>query len=204
MGFVSIVGLGIVVFATTNIDDILLLAAFFADRTLAVRSVVLGQFAGIGALTSISAGAALLALAIPDGWIGLLGLAPLFLGARGLYALWVAAKSGAGDDGDGEEDGGAAARASQAQWLAVASVTMANGGDNLGVYIPLFSRQLEWIPVYVVIFAAMTALWCAIGYWLVNHPILGARIRQYGHVALPFVLIALGLHILWDARVLLQ
>ena len=90
------------------------------------------------------------------------------------------------------------------QWIAVALVTMANGGDNLGVYIPVFSREPAWVPVYAAVFAVMTALWCAAGYWLVNHPIIGARIRKYGHVALPFVLIGLGLHILADARALIQ
>ena len=87
---------------------------------------------------------------------------------------------------------------------AVALITMANGGDNLGVYIPLFSRELPWVPVYAGVFAVMTGVWCTAGHWLVHHPILGARIRQYGHVALPFVLIGLGLHILSSARALLQ
>jgi cadmium resistance protein CadD (predicted permease) len=92
----------------------------------------------------------------------------------------------------------------RSQWIVVASVTVANGGDNLGVYIPLFSRELAWVPVYAAVFAVMTAFWCAAGYWLVHHPILGARIRTYGHVALPFVLIGLGLYILADARALIQ
>ena len=60
------------------------------------------------------------------------------------------------------------------------------------------------MPLYASIFAVMTAVWCAAGYWLVHHPVLGARIRQYGHVVLPFVLIGLGLHILKDAQVLLH
>jgi cadmium resistance protein CadD (predicted permease) len=48
----------------------------------------------------------------------------------------------------------------------------------------------------------MTFLWCAAGYWLVKHPLVGKRIGQYGHIALPFVLVALGLLILSDARAL--
>jgi cadmium resistance protein CadD (predicted permease) len=200
----TVVGVGIVIFATTNIDDILLLAAFFADRTLRPRAVVAGQFVGIGVLTAVSAVAALLALAIPDGWIGLLGLAPLGLGIRGLHALW---RSGDASE-SGETDrlhaaGAPGQRPRHSQWIAVALVTMANGGDNLGVYIPLFSRELSSVPLYAGIFAVMTALWCVAGHWLVHHPLLGARIRQYGHVALPFVLIGLGLHILSDSRALL-
>ena len=200
----AVIGVGIVLFATTNIDDILLLAAFFADRTLRPQAVIVGQFAGIGVLTATSATAALLAVAIPDGWIGLLGLAPLGLGLRGLPALW---RSRGSDPEETERFSTAEAHAQGAmhsQWIAVAMVTLANGGDNLGVYIPLFSRELTWVPVYAMVFAVMTGLWCAAGYWLVHHPLLGARVRQYGHVALPFVLIGLGLHILSEARVLLR
>ena len=199
--WLTVVAVAIVVFAATNIDDILLLSAFFADRTLRPRAVVVGQFAGIGVLTAVSAVAALFALAIPDRWIALLGLVPLALGMRGLYFLL---RSRATDSSEEPEHLRAArTRAQQtthSQWISVALVTMANGGDNLGVYIPLFSQQLSQIPLYAAVFAGMTAVWCAAGHWLVHHSILGARIRQYGHVALPLVLIGLGLHILWAVR----
>jgi len=197
VSFLAVVGAGIVLFATTNVDDMLLLSAFFADRALRPRAVVVGQFAGIGVLTAASAAAALLALTTPDGWIGLLGLAPLGLGLRGLHALW--RSRGSRDPEEAERFRAAEARAQRAthsQWIAVAVVTVANGGDNLGVYIPLFSRDLAWVPVYATVFAVMTGLWCAAGYGLVHRPALGTRIRQYGHVALPFVLIGLGLHIM--------
>jgi len=197
--------LGIVLFATTNIDDILLLAVFFADRRLRARAIVSGQFAGIGVLTLASAAAALLTLTIPDGWIAVLGLAPLAIGLRGLYEL---SQSRSAGDSDAEERLRAAEaraqRGTHAQWMTVALVTVANGGDNLGVYIPVFSREPARVPLYAAVFAVMTAIWCAAGYWLVHHPLAGVRIRRYGHVALPFVLIALGIHILADARALLR
>jgi cadmium resistance protein CadD (predicted permease) len=90
------------------------------------------------------------------------------------------------------------------QVLAVAGVTVANGGDNLGVYIPLFASATGMIPLYVALVAAMTALWCSLGYLLVHNRLLGQHICRYGRVVLPFVLIALGLHILSGARVLLH
>ena len=96
----AVIGVGIVVFATTNIiDDILLLSAFFANPALRPRAVVVGQFAGIGVRTVASTAAALLALTIPDGWIGLLGLALLRLGLRGHHTMW---RSRGGDPEDGE------------------------------------------------------------------------------------------------------
>ncbi len=54
--------LGVLVFASTNIDDIFILAAFYADPKIARRSIVIGQFLGIGALVLASAAAAILAL----------------------------------------------------------------------------------------------------------------------------------------------
>ena len=87
--------------------------------------------------------------------------------------------------------------------LAVAGVTVANGGDNLGVYIPLFAREPRHVPLYTLAFAALTALWCLAALRLVRHPAVGATVRRYGHVALPVVLVALGVWILAGARALL-
>ena len=44
-----------------------------------------------------------------------------------------------------------------------------------------------------------SALWIAMAHWLVAHPTLGAPIRRYGHIVVPFVLIGLGFYILYDA-----
>ena len=72
------------------------------------------------------------------------------------------------------------------------------------MYIPLFANAPRTIPLYVVVFALMTALWCLAGYVFTNNRVIGAHVRRYGPVALPFVLIALGLWILSGARVLLH
>ncbi|WP_437932400.1 cadmium resistance transporter [Sorangium sp. So ce291] len=199
-------GVSAVVFLSTNIDDILLLTAFFSDPDFTPRQVVAGQFLGIAALVLASVACALLAVRVPDGWIGLLGLAPLALGLRGLWAL--RRGPGAGEDEDagdaGDADDQPRGRAARFRSLAVATVTVANGGDNLGVYIPLFSSSPGLIPLHAAVFAVMTGALCALGHHLVNHPVLGSRIRRHGRVALPFVLIGLGLWILSDALALIH
>jgi cadmium resistance protein CadD (predicted permease) len=202
METLSQLGIGVVVFASTNVDDIFLLSAFFADPHLRPRSVVAGQFLGIGALVTASAVAALAAVVIPPGWSSLLGLVPLWLGVRRLYALRRATRASPGTDIQTEERRTEQRTGSQA--LAVAGVTIANGGDNLGVYIPLFASATGAIPVYAAIFAVMTALWCWIGYRLVRNRWVGERLRRYGHLLLPYVLIALGLYILSGARELVR
>lgn len=115
--------------------------------------------------------------------------------------MWRLRRAGEADAPESEE---ARAAAAGSRVLAVASVTVANGGDNLGVYIPLFSNGPRLVPVYTAAFAVLTAVWCAAGYALVNNPILGKRIARLGRVALPFVLIGLGLWILSGALVLVM
>ncbi len=194
-------GVGVALFASTNIDDIFLLAAFFADPHLRPRNIVAGQFLGITGLTAASAAAALAALAIPEAWTALLGIAPLLLGVRKLWELRT--RQAEGDDDERlRNTEHEAERRTHSQVLAVAAVTVANGGDNLGVYIPVFAQNVSVIPAYVVIFAVMTALWCVMGYALVNNRVAAKPIRRYGHIVLPIVLIALGAWILKGALAL--
>ena len=178
------VALGLTVFASTNVDDVLLLSAFFAQPRRRTASIVTGQFLGIGALTAVSGGAALAALVIPREWTALIGVVPLVLGIRQLI-------------GYPNEEGARAASGSDV--LTVAAVTVANGGDNLGVYIPLFASQPAAIPLFVTVFAVGTAALCALGYALVSHPTVAATFQRYAHRALPWVLIALGLYVLSGA-----
>jgi len=173
---------GVTAFAATNLDDLFLLVAFFAAGWGRARDVVLGQYAGIGALFAVSALASLFALALPAGYVCLLGLLPVLLGLKLLLA---------------DNDAAAPQTAPGAGILSVATTTVANGGDNIGVYVPLFatSSTLE-IGLYGAIFALMTGLWCMAAHWLVRHPAAGAPIRRHGPKVAPFILIALGLVIL--------
>jgi len=85
--FLALIGLAIIVFASTNIDDIFVLIGFFADKSFRARDVVVGQYLGVCALYLISAITALISLVIPTGYIGLLGLAPIAIGIKKLYYL---------------------------------------------------------------------------------------------------------------------
>ena len=201
----SDVGIGIAAFVSTDIDDLFLLAAFFADTRLHRLSIVIGQYLGIGALVLISAVAASLALTIPDAWLALLGLVPLLMGLARLRALRVSAADTAGNSDVRriQEQEHTAERRLGLPALGVASVTIANGGDNVAVYVPLFATTFEAIATYALTFAVMTGAWCTLGYLLVNNNVLGTAIRRYGHVILPIVLIALGLYIVSDALILL-
>ncbi len=75
---------------------------------------------------------------------------------------------------------------------------MADGGDNLSVYIPIFAtRSASEVVAIGIVFAVMTLAWLGAAFWLTRHRTLGAPIRRHGHRVLPFVLAALGGYILY-------
>jgi cadmium resistance protein CadD (predicted permease) len=191
---VALLGLAIALFASTNVDDLFVLLGIFSDPKFRTRDIVVGQYAGIATLFGLSIAASLLSLMIPRAYIGLLGIVPIAIGAKRFVELV------RGTDGKGEglelhrKVGGYGRTAT------VALVTIANGGDNIGVYTPsLAIRSGYEIAVIALVFVVMTALWCYFAHWMVNHPKFGAPIRLYGHRVAPIVLIGLGILIIYQA-----
>lgn len=174
-------------FASTNIDDIFVLMILYAQvkNARGIAQIVAGQYAGIGLLVALGMMGALGTQLFPPRYIGLLGFLPLFLGVR----AWVSYRRGG--EGDGEK------KETQPRFFSVCLLTMANGADNIGVYIPVFSGYtLAEMLVTSAVFAGMIALWCCLGYVLASRPYVKQRITRYQHVLVPAVLIALGLMIL--------
>jgi cadmium resistance transport/sequestration family protein len=189
--------LGIMLFAATDVDDLVILIAFFADPRFRAREVIVGQYLGIGALILVSIAAALIALVVPLAYVGFLGLIPIIIAVADLVDSW------RGDDERGEDAQPLAADHGRSKVFAVAAVTIANGGDNIGVYVPLFAvSSAAQVAVIVAVFLLMTALWCALAHWLVHHRTIGIHMRRYGHRVLPFVLIAVGLFVMFEAGTL--
>ena len=83
----AIAALGLTVFIATDVDDLFILIAFFADRAFRTRQVVIGQFLGIIALLAVSSLSYFFRLVIPIEWIGLMGLIPVYLGIRAALDL---------------------------------------------------------------------------------------------------------------------
>jgi cadmium resistance protein CadD (predicted permease) len=189
---VALLGLAVVLFLSTNVDDLVVLIAFFANARFRARDVVAGQYAGVAVLFIVSVAGALLTLAIPKAYLGLLGIFPILVGIRKLLELR--------DDHAEGDPTKAVTTGSYGNIAGVALVTVANGGDNIGVYIPSFAvHSGGQVATIAVVFVAMTALLCLLAHGMVNHPRLGAPLRRYGHIFAPLVLIALGIVIIHDA-----
>ena len=191
---VALLGLAIVLFLSTNVDDLVVLIAFFANSRFRARDVVAGQYAGTAVLFIVSAAGALLSLVIPEAYLGLLGIFPILVGIGKLLEL-------RHDRAEATPAKGLVATAgSHGNIASVALVTIANGGDNIGVYIPSFAvHSGSQVAIIAVVFVAMTALLCLLAHGMVNHPRLGAPLRRYGHIFAPLVLIGLGILIIHNA-----
>lgn len=196
---------GITSFTATNIDDLVVLMFFFAqvNTTFGIRHIIVGQYWGFTALIIASLLGFFGGLIVPRAWIGLLGLVPIIIGISQLLKLNKA-----------EEEVQAVSDVHQAntsrrstisrflspQSLNVAAVTFANGGDNIGIYVPLFaSSDLASLGVILAVFFLMIGVWCYIAYLLTRHPQIVRILTRYGHAIVPFVLIGLGIYILIES-----
>jgi cadmium resistance protein CadD (predicted permease) len=190
VALIETTGTAAVAFAATNVDDLVVLSVLFARREPPGVAIVAGQALGFALLVAASLAVAGGLLALPEEVVGLLGLVPLALGIRGLVLARRA------------RDGGEAPPAI-AGVLGVASVTVANGADNVAVYAPLFATLGSGgFALTVLIFGAGVAVWCAAGRLLGSHPAVVRAVERAGDLAVPVVLIALGVFIVLEAGLL--
>ena len=179
-------------FAATNIDDIIVLSLFFArgaGQSGTTARILAGQYLGFAGilvaaiLVTIGAGAFLPPAAIPY-----FGLIPLGLG---LWAAWEAWR------GDGDDDDEAKVAGKKVGVGTVAGVTFANGGDNIGVYTPVFlSVEPLAVVAYCVIFLALVAVLVALARFVATRPPIAEVLERFEHILFPIVLIGLGIVIL--------
>jgi len=178
---------GVWPFVVTNVDDLVLLTTLFVTVGRGGPTngqIVSGQYLGITALVAASLAVATGLAAVPNRWIGLLGLVPMVLGVR---ALLLARRSGP------EAEGVAAVTGA----VGVAALTVADGADNVSVYIPLF-RQAgpSATATYAVVFAVLVGVWCLAAHGLAHRTALVDLVERTGHWLVPVLYIAIGVRII--------
>lgn len=187
----AVIGQAAVLFAVTNVDDILLLSLYFGQAAQdkgAERRIVIGQYLGFGAILAVSLLVAFGVGLLPEAAIAYLGLIPLALGLRAAISAWRSRHD------DLEARAPAHERVTS---MSIAGITLANGGDNIGVYVPVFAAAgAAGSAVYAVVFLVLVAVWCLAGRYFATRPIIARALARWGHILLPVVLIAIGLIIL--------
>jgi cadmium resistance protein CadD (predicted permease) len=186
-----VVAAAAVLFGLTNVDDMLLLSLYFGQAKrdpVAERRIVVGQYLGVGAIIAISLVGAFAFGRLPSTATAYLGLVPVALGVRA--AVEAVQHHRQHGDVDVPMPGGPAT-------TRVAAVTLSNGGDNIGVYVPVFTVVGPAVTIaYVGVFLVMVALWCIGGRYFATRPLVAAALDRWGHILLPIVLITIGATIL--------
>jgi cadmium resistance protein CadD (predicted permease) len=75
-------------------------------------------------------------------------------------------------------------------------ITLSNGADNVGVYVPFFSVNRSHLWLIFASYAFLVALWCMLGKWLGSHRVILNAVNRVGHLLVPIVFIGLGIFIL--------
>lgn len=178
-------------FIATNIDDIIVLSLFFArgaGQAGTTLRIMAGQYLGFAGILAATTLVALGADAfLPTEAIPYFGLIPLTLG------LWAAWQAWQGDDDDDD----AKVSGKNVSALIVAGVTFANGGDNIGVYVPVFLNvDTVTVIIYCVVFLILVAGLVLLAKFVATRPPIAEVLERWEDVLFPIVLIGLGIFIL--------
>lgn len=209
---IEIVKIAVATGIATTFDDNIYLTGFFSEvnRTFRPVHVVVGELVGFTALVSVSLLGFLLGLIIPPIYIGLLGMLPILIGVRNLLTL---NRDNERETADRKVNlrrnarfhGFASRRLSLGQVFSdrqtykVSAVTISNGGNNLGIYIPLFANStVAQLAVIIPICYLIVCTWLFLSYNLTRQPGIAVVLSRYASKLFPFVLMWLGLRIILD------
>lgn len=185
------------VYISTSIDYLIILIILFAQLSQNKQKwhIYAGQYLGTGLLVGASLVAGYVINFVPEAWmVGLLGLIPIYLGIR--FAI-----VGEGEEEEEEEiiERLEQSKANQLFWT-VTLLTIASGGDNLGIYIPYYaSLDLSQTLVALLVFAIGIIIFCELSRVLSSIPLISETIEKYQRIIVPLVFIPLGLYIMYES-----
>ncbi|KEI65703.1 hypothetical protein A19Y_0499 [Planktothrix agardhii NIVA-CYA 126/8] len=209
---IETIKVAIAVAIATTFDDNIYLTGFFSEvnRTFRPKHIVVGELIGFTALVLVSLIGFFVGLVIDSAWIGLLGILPILIGLNNLINLNKddsAADKSANLKINAKYRGFDSRKRSiwdvirNRQTYSVSAVTISNGGNNLGIYIPLFaSSSIQNLAVMIPILYLVVCCWLFLSYNLTRQPGIAVVLSRYAGKIFPFVLMWLGFRILIDSE----
>lgn len=171
-------------YCATNLDAVALLVALLAARPERAVHIWGGLSFSMAVLTGTAYLCALVGIFLPSPYFGLLGFVPMCMGIARLGALLLRHST---------RNGVSTAPTSHLGLAAATLIFIASGGDNLAVYIPLFSSaSAAGRAVTVLVFATMTVALIFIVEGLLSRPRTYHVVQRFGMSATPLLLMALG------------
>jgi cadmium resistance protein CadD (predicted permease) len=195
-GIFAVALTAVVLFAATNADDIVVLTVLSISSHTSGQPrrwhIWAGQYAGFAVIVAVSLAAAAGLALVPLHWLWLLGLLPLGLGLGKLVTAIRAHRSGQ-----------QAAPAVVTGLTGVIGLTVANGGDNLSAYIPVFrTSSAAEIAVIITVFMACVGLYCLASTRFAAHRAVIRAVQRWGRWVIPAVYILIGCYIFYKTGAL--
>lgn len=194
----------IAAYIATSIDYFVILVIFFSRerRMKSAFGFVIGHYLGMFVLYGVSLLAAYGVRFIPESWIiGLLGLVPIGLGLKVAFQKQNETK----EEDRVEKIEEKTKLHALSLVLSALFLTIATGGDDLGVFIPLFaSYQISEILSTLLVFIFCIALLCFLSYRLSRFHLIREKLEKYERFLVPIVFIALGVFVLWENGTILK
>lgn len=191
----------VVLFVATNIDHLALLTLWFVhgqNRPGTTARICAGQYVGFGVILAVTIVlSAISGLVIPQEYLRFLGLIPLALGIKAAIGE-IRERVGSRDFED-EDEGEAQLKGKKVSVGAVALVTMANGGDEIAAYLPVFALSTWWqIILFSAVFLVLAGVLVALARFITGRMGLAEVLERFEAIIFPSVLILLGVLILAD------
>jgi cadmium resistance protein CadD (predicted permease) len=178
-------------FIGTETDDFLISVILYTRYPLKRqrRIIAAGQLTGLFILAGGSAFFSLLLTRIPTRYIGLLGCIPIALGIKNLVARH------AGNETTRPET--ASADMIRSLFMLSTILVIGDGGDNIGVYVPLFATMPRYEKIITLIcYALLDLIWIRLQVMTASIPALQKRIDRIAPWIVPPLYIILGISIL--------
>ncbi|BAZ37083.1 cadmium resistance transporter [Calothrix sp. NIES-4101] len=204
--------IGVSAAIATTFDDNIYLTAFFGkvNRHFHVKHIVIGEFIGFTALILASLPGFFGGLMIPQAWIGLLGFLPISIGTYNFLNREEEAELAQAVSFESpvhqplrphKKPKSFWATIRDPKTYRVSAVTIANGGNNIGIYVPLFaSSNLPSLAVIVSVCYSAIGVWCLLSYCMTRNPLMAPLMARYGRKFFPLILIWLGFSILMKSE----
>lgn len=193
---IETIKIGVATAVATTFDDNIYLTGFFSEvnRTFRPKHIVVGELLGLTALIALSLLGFLLGLVVESTWIGLLGILPILIGLRNLFDLRKTSNEDKSDNliRNSKYKGFDSRKRSfwdvirDPQTYKVSAVTLSNGGNNLGIYIPLFaSSSIQTLAVITPVIYLIASTWLLMSYNLTRQPGISVVLSRYASKIFP-------------------
>lgn len=179
-------------FIGTNLDNLILLVAFYSRYHKRSQTVTAGYVSGMLLIGIIFFLIGKSGDFIPVNYLGLLGIVPIIIGMTGLIQLFRPATVDS-------IAAPALAQQQKAVFFAVLMTQLGNGADTIITFSVLLADSTDKIDLIILpAFLAMVMLFTMLARYSLKHPRFSSFLDRFGRYITPVILILVGWYVLSD------